>query len=249
MWSFGAFCDDYSVMSRMYFKLQLEPSRETVLHFFEQLRKAYPRLGKLRTRENGGLILDEDAPDGAPRRFVRLDPSSLKFGTYAPPDQDAVLQFGKLVYSGAPAHLSLSDLDVDYLEVAFAFDLEYRGNHDELIAETFFANHPLTNTLAGDRTTVIDCQPFLGVTVTADCERQLTVEFKARTSTFELRSGEYEASAITVYLTVRQYWTNAGINELVRLHGELVRTGSRYAEERVLPNIVQPLAAAIASRR
>ena len=58
MWSFGAFCDEFYVNTRLYLKLDLAPSRETVLHFMEQIRRAFPRLTRLRRRDDDGLVLD-----------------------------------------------------------------------------------------------------------------------------------------------------------------------------------------------
>lgn len=249
MWNFGAFCDEYSILSRLYLKLELEPSRETVVHFLDQVRRAYPKMARLRPREGGALTLDEDAADDAVRRNLKLAPNSLKFGIFNPADLEAVLQFGKHVLTQAPVQLTLSDLDIDYLEVAYNFDLECRGNHDELIAETFYANHPLLAAVTTNQTSIIDCQPFVGVALTADCEQQLTVEIKARTTSTELRSGEYEPADISVVLAARQYWNAEGGSDLVAAHRQLATIGSRFAQDRIIPMIVQPLAAAIASRR
>ena len=249
MWSFGAFCDEFYVNARLFLKLELEPSRETVLHYFEQLRRAYPRLTRLRRREDGGLIFDEDSRETHSRRYVRLDATALKFGMARPEDLQSVAEFGELLLSGAPVHLSLSDLDYDYMEVVYAFDLEYQGNHDELVAETLFGDHPWLSALAGAGEQIIDCQPFFGVALSDDCERQIYLEVKGRTSTFEVRTGEYDTTPLSIYLTVRRYWGGAQPEDLIATYRELLTIGERYAAERVVPHIVQPLAAAIASRR
>jgi len=249
MWSFGAFCDEFYVNTRLYLKLDLDPSRETLLHFLEQIRRAFPRMSRLRRREDDGLVLDEENRVGHDRRFVRIDANALRFGNLRPTDSDAVGGFAGMVLRQAPHHLSLSDLDYDYMEVAFGFDLEYRGNHDELVADTLFPDHPLLNALTSDGQHVIDCQPFFGVKLTEDCEKQLYLEVKGRTSTYEIRTGEYEPTALSVYLTARRYWGVAGDKDLLTVHRELLMTGERYAAECAVPHLVQPLAAAIASRR
>ena len=249
MWSFSAFCDDYYVNTRLYLKMDLSPSRETVLHFMEQVRRAFPRMTRLRRRDDDGLVLDEEHRDGHDRRFVRIDRNSLRFGNFRPSDVDAVNRFAGMILQQAPVHLSLSDLDYDYLEVAYGFDLEYRGNHDELVAETLFADHPLFNALTRDGQGIIDCQPFWGVKLTEDCETQVYLEVKGRTSTFEIRTGEYEATPLSVYVTARRYWGFASDADVLGVHRDLVRTGEQYATECVIPHLVQPLAAAIASRR
>ena len=249
MWSFGAFCDEFYVNTRLYLKLDLDPSRETLLHFMEQIRRAFPRMSRLRRRGDDGLVLDEEDREGHDRRFVRIDTNALRFGNFRPADADAVSGFAGMVLRQAPHHLSLSDLDYDYMEVAFGFDLEYRGNHDELVAETLFPGHALLNALTGDGQCVVDCQPFFGVKLTDDCEKQVYLEVKGRTSTYEIRTGEYEASALSVYLTARRYWGFAGDKDLLLVHRELLATGEQYAADCAVPHLVQPLATAIASRR
>lgn len=249
MWSFGALCDEFYVNTRLYLKLDLDPSRETLLHFMEQIRRAFPRMSRLRRRDDGGLVLDEENREGHGRRYVRIDTNALRFGNLRPTDAEAVESFAGMVLRQAPCHLSLSDLDYDYMEVVFGFDLEYRGNHDELVAEILLPDHPLLNALTGIGQRVIDCQPFFGVTLTDDCEKQVYLEVKGRTSTFEIRTDEYEPTALSVYLTARRYWGFAADKDLVTVHRDLLATGARYAAECAVPHLVQPLAAAIASRR
>lgn len=249
MWSFGAFCDEFYINARLYFKLELDPSRESLLHFFEQVRRTYPRLTRLRRRDDGALVLDEERQDEEVRRYLRLDANALKFGIYGPPDLEAAASYADRVLTLAPPHLSLSELDYDYMEVVYAFDLEYRGNHDGLVAETLFADHPMLRALAGGDECVIDCQPFFGVAVSEDCDKQVYLEIKGRTSSYEVRTGEFEPAPLSVYLTVRRYWGFGADNDLAEVARDLLTTGQQIATERVVPQVVQPLAAAIASRR
>src|SRR5262245_37352944 len=239
MWSFSALCDEFCVTSRLLLKLELAPSRETVLHFFEQTRRAFPRLTRLRRRDDGSLLLDEDAPDG-PRRFLRLDSDALRFGIYQPESAADVSGYAARVLDAAPAHLSLSEIDFDYFETIFSFDLEFRGNHDDLIAETFFANHPLMRVLHSDNTRVIECQPALGVALDATCDQQLYLELRGRTSTYEVRTDEFENAPLTVSLTARRYWSPGG-GDLTAVQNEQIALAARICEERVLPQVVQPL--------
>jgi len=249
MWSFNAFCDEFYVTTRLFLKLDLEPSRETLLHFLERIRRAFPEMSRLRRRDDGALVLDEEGQEESGRRYVRIDPNALKLGYFSPPDAAAVSSFAGLVLEQAPAHLSLSDLDYDYMEVSYTFDLEYRGNHDELVAETLFPDHPLIASLTAGEERLIDCQPFLGITLTPDCERQVYLEIKGRTSTYEIRTGEYEPQALSVYTTVRHYWGFGSDLGLAGVHRALLALGEKYAGECAVPHVVQPLAAAIASRR
>ena len=249
MWSFNALCDEFSVNTRLYLKLELEPSRETLLHFFDRIRRSIPTLTRLRRRDDDALVLDEEDGPAGVRRFVRVDATSLRFGCTQPADREQVLSLGRLILEQAPYHLSLSDLDYDYMDVIYTFDLEYRGNHDELVAETLFADHPLLAALTQQRETVIDCQPFLGIALDPTCDRQVYLDIKGRTSAFEVRTGEYEAQMLSVYVTARHYWGFREAAGLTDVFTELLTTGERYALSCGVPQVVQPLAAAIASRR
>ncbi len=249
MWSFQAFCDEFYVSTRLYLKLELSPSREAVMHFFEQIRKANPTINRFRRRDDGGLMLDEEEREGGQRRFVRVDADSIRTGSYNPTDADEVDRFSTLVLDVAPPLLSLSDLDYDYLEVLFGFDLEFSGNHDELVADALFFDHPLTAALSPVAKKVIECQPLAGVALSDDCAQQAYIEIKSRTSTGEVRTGDYDATALSVLLTARRYWGFGGPCEPAKAHRELLEVAAKLSSERVVPLLIKPLAQAIASRR
>ena len=249
MWPLATFCDEFYVATRLFLKLELVPSRETVLHFFEQVRRAFPGMTRLRRRENGALVLDEDDQGHAGRRYLRLDSDALRLGMFSPPDRAAVLALAQMVFSHAPAHLSLSELDYDGMEVVYGFDLEYSGNHDALVAEALFAENPLLAAIVGDHRPVIDCQPCFGVALTDDYNTQAYVDVRGRTSMQELRSGDYEAQLLSVYLTLRQDFRDGPPSDLTAAHETLMETGEEIASARVIPHVVLPLRDAIASRR
>ena len=245
---FGAVCDDFYVSSRLFLKLDMPYERETILHFFDRLRKEFPKLRKLRRRDSGALLLEEEADDEGSRRWVRLDHGGMRFGFFNPPDMESVQRFGRLVVSQAPYHLTFSEIDYDHLELVYGFDLEYRGNHDQLVAETLIGEQPAASFLLGDRSQhIIDAQPYIGIALSPSCDLQAYVEVKSRTTTYEIRSDSFEPTPISVYLTIRKYWS---VDEPASLEDGLVllhEHADDLANEIVVPNFVNPLAAAIAS--
>lgn len=249
MWSFAAICDEFCVHCRLFLKLDLDPSRETMVHYLERVRRGFPRMTRMRRRDDGGLILEEEGDGQRGRRYLRLQANALRFGIYSPPDMDSVRRFGEAVLDNAPPHLSLSALDYDYMDVVYVFDLEYRGNHDELVAETIFADHPLMRAMTAAGQHVIDCQPFVGVAVSPGCEKQAFLEIKGRTSTFELRSGEFDAAPLGVHVTARRYWGFGELPEPRGVHEQLLQTAQEFSEDIAVPHLVRPLAAAIARPR
>ena len=245
----GAVCDEFYVNCRLFLKLDMSPERETVLHFFDRLRKEYPGLCRLRRRDDGCLLLEEEAEERSSRRWVRLDRRSLRFGHLSPADIHEVRRFGEFLLTQAPYHLSFSDLDFDHFEVVYGFDLEYRGNHDQLVAETLWGDHAASGFLFGEETVqVIDSQPYFGIALSPECDLQAYVEVKSRTTTYEVLSGNYESSPISVFLTVRKYWGVDAPASLVEAMLTLFDVSDRLAADKVVPGFVNSLAAAIASR-
>jgi len=246
---FGSMADEFFCSTRLFLKLDMSQNRDTLLHFFEQVRKAFPSMKRFRRREDGCLILEEIAEERASRRWVRLDLASLRFGHYAPQDEHDFRKLAAVVLEQAPYHLSLSELDYDHLEVVYCFDLEYRGNHDELVAETLWADHPIAGLLNHDGAIhIIDAQPYFGIALSANCEVQAYAEIKSRTHTYEVRTGEYEAQPLSVFLTIRRYWGLGDSPPLVEAHRELLDVADDLAADRIVPILVNPLAQAIASR-
>lgn len=247
--SLAAMCDEFYISSRLFLKLEMKLERETVLHFFDRIRKKFPGLRKLRRNDQDVIILEEEPDERGSRRWIRIDANSLRFGFYAPPDTESVVNFGKLILSQAPYHFSFTEIDYDHLEVVYGFDLEFRGNHDQLVAETFWSDHLSSGLLFGDSAChVIDAQPYFGIALKPDCDEQAYVEVKSRTTTYEVRNNTFEGEPISIYLTTRKYW---GLDDSPTLHDafeNLVDTAETLAVDIIVPHFVNPLAAAIASR-
>ncbi|MCB9853553.1 MAG: hypothetical protein H6819_10690 [Phycisphaerales bacterium] len=247
--SFGTHCDDFHLASRLFLKLDLTPERETVLHFFDSIRREFPAMTRMRRREDSGLVLEEDEIDHQTRRWLRIDEGSIRMGQHNPVTSEDAERLGATVLKMAPYHLTLGELDYDHLEVVLGFDLEYRGNHDQLIAETFFADSPIAGLLGHpDVFQTIDAQPFFGVALNEECDTQAYLEIKSRTSTFEVRTGGFDPQPLTVFLTLRRFWGVRGGETLEQVHHTLMSTAFDWAETRIVPHVVQPLAQAIASR-
>jgi hypothetical protein len=173
----------------------------------------------------------------------------LRFGHFAPKSPSEFRPLADLVLEHAPYFLTFSDLDFDHMEVVYGFDLEFRGNHDQLVAETLMNNHPLASFLLGDEARhVIDMQPYAGIALTPACDIQAYIELKSRTTSYEVRTGDYDTHPLTVFLTVRKYWGFAETENLVDVHRTLLDHADELATDRVVPLVVNPLAHAISSR-
>ena len=56
---YSSLCDDFGVYVYVNTKMNLPSSRETVLHFFDGLRKVYPLMADFDCREGGEYVLDD----------------------------------------------------------------------------------------------------------------------------------------------------------------------------------------------
>ena len=247
--AFGAHCDDFHIASRLFLKLDLSMDRETVLHFFDSVKREFPTMRKLRRGDEGALILEESDEGGGERRWLRLDETALRMGHHNPSQVEDAERLGRVVFKMAPYHLTLGELDYDHLEVVLGFDLEYRGNHDQLVADTFLSDGPLGSLLNHASVEhTIDAQPFLGVALKESCDTQAYIEIKSRTSTYEVRTGQYDTQPLSVFLILRRYWGLSQTQSLVEAHHDLTEKAFDWAADRVVPFVVNPLAQAISSR-
>ncbi len=64
MGRYNSVSDDYYVNMNLNTEMELPQSRETVLHFFEQVKKSYPSMKNFYSRERGEFVLEEDKDKG-----------------------------------------------------------------------------------------------------------------------------------------------------------------------------------------
>src|SRR5262245_368494 len=61
---YHGYCDDYYVNMNLNTEMELPQTRDTVLHFFEQVKKTYPGMKNFYSRERGEFVLEEDKDKG-----------------------------------------------------------------------------------------------------------------------------------------------------------------------------------------
>src|SRR5207247_4387553 len=117
---YSSLCDDFGVYVYLNTKMELPSNRETVLHFFESLRKQFPEMTDFDCRENGEFVLEEDREQGS-YRWVTLETRRIGSGYVNPPTLETVDEQHQHVLELAPYHLDFSTLDCEALDVLFAF--------------------------------------------------------------------------------------------------------------------------------
>jgi len=244
---FVSFCDEFYVNMRLGSQLALPHARETVLHFFEQVQKAFPQMTRFRKLENGEMNLEEDRSAGS-YRWMSLETKRLSSGHVNPDSIEEALSLHTRLLSYVPHQLGISAIEMDYLDVLFGFDLEFKGNHDEIIAESLFAESPLHCLLDEPASKAVDFQPTVTVALSEDCRLQARIDIVTRTNSYQVRTGDYADDVISVYLIVRRYWGDRPRQPFEAVLRDLAARAQAIAEQHVAPGLLRRIHEAIASR-
>ena len=244
---FAAFCEDFYVNMRLGSQLALPHSRETLLHFFERIQKAYPAMSRFRKSEAGEYNLEEDRTSQT-YRWISMEQKRISSGHVNPESIADSLKLHGLLLEMAPCHLGLSPIEVDYLDVLFGFDLAFGGNHDEIIAESLFPDSPLNCLLEEGGARAVDFQPTVTVALSDDCRMQARVDIVTRTNSYQVRTGDYSDDVISVYLIVRRYWGDRPREPMQNLLKQMAERAEQLVESHILPRVLRPISSAIASR-
>ena len=117
--------DDFYVNMNLNTEMELPSNRDTVLHYFEQMKKAFPELRNFYTRESGDLVLEGDKEQGA-YRWLAIEPRRLCSGQVNPETVEDAYRQHEMVLEMAPHLLTISVLDCEALDVMFGFDFHVR---------------------------------------------------------------------------------------------------------------------------
>jgi hypothetical protein len=239
--------DDFYVNVNLSTEMDLPTSRDTVLHFFEQMRKAYPDLRDFYTRETGELVLEGDKESDA-YRWVAIEPRRLCTGHVNPDALEDAYRQHELVLELAPHLLTITQLDCEALDVMFGFDFNYQGNHDEVVAEALGVGNAFEGLLDLSGARVLDFEPTLTLALDPTCRLQARLAIETRTNAQQVRTGSFPEEQISVYFTIRQYWGNQFDATFIDAFRRQRGIGEEAIQRIVIPRIVRPLAQAIASR-
>jgi hypothetical protein len=247
MSSFGATCDDFGVSMYLSSKVELPGNRETVLHFFEGVRKTFPRMTDFEKRDGGEYALEEDRDSGS-YRWVTLDGRRLCSGFVNPPELEDVDKQNERMLDLAQYYLGMTTLEADVLDVLYYFDLVYAGNHDEVVAEALGAGGPLEGLSKLSAARVLHHQPSMMLALDDACQLQARLTIETRTTAYQVKTGNFPESPLTVYFTLRQFWGKQPFKTFAESYKNQRRLLDELVTEHVIPNVVQPLARTIAAK-
>ena len=245
--SYAALCTDFYVNLKLGMKMDLPHERQTVLDLFDRVKKECPGLERFR-RFRGELALESGDRDGK-SQWLALRRNTVRAGCVNPLDLSVAYKMHKAILEITPFYLSISPLDVDYLEVLFGFDLEAQGNHNAIVHDALLSGTFIGDLVDPNSTTPIDVQPLLGGALNEAMDLQVYYEVKTRTTPRQIKDKEFGDEPISVYVTLRKYSPCDNIKDLPASFDDLAGRAERLTERKVLPKLISPLREAIAASR
>jgi hypothetical protein len=242
--SYRALCTDFYVNQKVGVKMELPRTRETILDLFERVRKQFPAMTTFR-RYRDELALESSQAE-MPHRWMAVRGTSIRSGTVNAPEMDEAYALHRTILSLAPNYLSVSPLDVDFVELLYGFDIHASGNHDAIVLDALLPGSPLAALLYIPDATPADYQPLVGVTFGQGREVEVYFEVKTRPPEHKARDAD-GADPISVYLTLRKFGAISDMKELPGVLTTLSRLGERLIEERVVPGLLVPIREALGS--
>ncbi len=245
---YSSLSDDFGIYVYTNTKMELPNRRETVLHFFDSLQKTFPEMTDFDKRESGEYVLEEDREQGS-YRWVTLEAQRLCTGYVNPPTVESADVQHERVLELAPYHLDFSPLDCEAIDVLFAFDFMFTGNHDEVVAEALGLNTTLENVLGMQGTRVLNYEPSLMLALDDTCRLQCRLSIETRTNAYQIRTGNYAEAPISVYFTIRQYWGRQPYKTFVESYRNQRKLCQELVDNHIVPAVIRPLAQAIAAKQ
>ncbi len=242
---YGSLADDMYMNVNLATEMELPGHRETVLHFFECVRKKFPTMRKFHARDKRDFVLEEDKEQGR-YRWVAVEPRRFCSGHVNPASIEDALDQHRFLLDLAPALLSMSPLDCEAIDVLFGFDFAFRGNHNSLLAEALGPGPALEGVGDIPGSKLINYEPSLTIAVDEECRIQVRVSTETRTNAFQVRTGEFVEEQLSVYVTARQYGSLEGGETYVDTVERLAQLAQDVIESCVVEQVLRPLARTIA---
>jgi hypothetical protein len=247
--SYSSLCDDFYIDMHINTKLNLPTQRDTILAFFERVQKSFPTMAHFYRRENNEYCLEENRNLGQ-YRWLSLEIDRIYSGMVNPPCFEDAYHQDRLVLELVPFMLGVSRLDIYSLDLTFAMDFDFIGNHDEVIAEALFGTSAFSDLLDMPYARPIGFSPSIVIALSEDERTQARISIESRTSVFEPSDKQNSRdNAISLSLTVRQYPHPSRSFNTQKSFESQCQLAEELMAEKIVPYIVQPIIEKIAQKR
>jgi len=243
---FNSIADDFMVNMNLQTTLALPSGRETVLHFCEAVQKEFGSMTSFYQRDSGEHVLEGDR-DNESYQWLELQSHRMTAGYFNPPSLSAAYRMHDWLLDRSVYYLGISPLDVECLDVLFGFNLDYQGNRDAIVAQALLSGSPLGGLAAEVTCRPVECEPSIVIAMDEDCHIQARLALETRCGSFQVRTGQYDDEPISVYFTVRRYPRPGSPFKLKEYFAEQCECCEDLTQRLVIPNVINPISAAIAA--
>ncbi len=244
---YASLSDDFYINTHLHTEMDLPSTRETVLHYFEQLQRRYPKMGHFYQRERGEFILEEDKSHGA-YRWASVEARRICSGVVNPNTLDEAMEQHFQILEMVPYLLSISKLDCESMGLMYGFDYSFRGNHNQLLAEAIGLPAALEGIASKPGAHLMSFEPAIQISLDETFKTHAKINFEPRTTVYQSKTGEYNEELLSVYVTIRRFESltpeEKFTDELARLEKLMRELMDNY----VIDQVLKPLQAAIAAR-
>jgi len=237
--------DDYFVNATLSTEMDLPTNRESVLHFFEQFRKHFPTMKNFYAREPAEFVLEEEKEERR-YRWIITEARRVVSGSVNPDTYDEGMDLHRLVLEMAPYALSASGLDCESLSLSIGFDFNFRGNHNQLLADALGVHPVFDKIIETPGIQLLGNEPILQFSFDGDCKTQFRLTTETRTNPFHVTTGEYPEEQLSIYLTGRRFGSLEPGDDLVTVLNELSTACQQILDNYIVEEILLPLQATIA---
>ncbi len=243
---FSGLADDFFVNLNLQTTLALPNSRESLLHFCEAVQKEFPSMTAFYQRESGDFVLEGDRESGS-YRWMELSAHRLSAGYFNPPELAKAQRLHTWLLDRSVYFLGVSPLDIDALDVLMGFNMDYRGNRDAIVAQALFSGAPLSSLLSEGSEKCVECEPSVVIALDEDCYLQARLSLETRSNSYQVRTGNYDDEPISIYFTIRRYARPGHLIEMKQAFADQVEMCEDLVARQVIPQVLNPIASAIAS--
>ena len=247
--SYASLCDDFYVNMNLNTELELPTERDTILHFFDCIRRKFPKMNSFYQRDSGEFCLDEDRETGN-YRWVTVERDRICSGSVNPDTVEEADEQHRFILELLPYTLSVNNLDIASQDVLFGMDFDYQGNHDEILAEALFRDSAFGSLLELTGAKALGFDPSIMISLNDDCRLQARISLESRTGAYQIRTGKYkEEDQLSLYLAIRQYPDPSSGFASLDSYDHQRKICEEIMDDRVIPYFVNPILGAIGQRR
>lgn len=247
--SYSSLCDDFFVDMHINTELDLPSERDTVLSFFERIKKQFPAMGNFHRRDTGDFCIEEER-QGEKYRWLTLELDRIVVSCANPESMDDPYELNTSVLETIPYMLGVNGLDVDSLDLTFTMDFDYRGNHNEIITEALYGDSSFSRLLNSGSFKPLGYSPMTIISLSDDCYRQARIAVESRTSINDVRIQKYKTEdPISLYMTIRHMPRPTEKFDMIKSFEHQCRSAEELMADKIIPFFAQPLINAIAQRR